>query len=73
MNGTHTSSATAAGSDSGESATNSVNGREQGVEELRQVLAEVALELLGALDAHLHGDGRRHSLVISGPERASLS
>ena len=72
IKGTHTSSATAAGSDRGRKRHEQRQGGEQGIEKLRQVLAEVALELLGALDAHLHGDARRHGLAVGGPERREL-
>lgn len=71
IRGTHTSSATAAEA-TGRKRHEQRQGGEQGVEKLRQVLAEIALELFGALDAHLHGDGRRHSLAVSGPERCEL-
>ena len=40
------------------------NGCDQGVEQLGHILAEIALELLGALDAHLHGNARCDGFVI---------
>ena len=40
------------------------NGCDQGVEQLGHILAEIALELLGALDAHLHGNARCDDFVI---------
>ena len=48
------------------------NGRDQGIEQLGPILAEIALELLGALDAHLHGDARCHSFVIGGAKGDEL-
>ena len=40
------------------------DGGKHGIEQLGHILAEIALELLGALDAHLHGNARCDGFVI---------
>ena len=47
-------------------------GGQNRVEQLRDVLAEVALQLLAALHAHLHGLGSGHPLGVGGPEAHEL-
>ena len=42
------------------------NGRNQGIEQLGHILAEIALELLGAFNAHLHGNARCDGFAVGG-------
>ncbi len=46
--------------------------REHGVEELRQVRAEVGLELVASLNDHLHDLGGAHVLAIARPQAQEL-
>ena len=48
------------------------NGGKHGIEQLGQILAEIALKLLGALDAHLHGNARCDGFVIGGAKGDEL-
>ena len=48
------------------------NGRDQGIEQLGHILAEIALELLGALDAHLHSDAGGNRFVVRGAKGDEL-
>ncbi len=73
MSGTHISSTSEAGRFTRHSTANSVTGASIAIEELRQVRAEVRLELVDALNRDLHDLGGLDLLIIRRAEAQELS
>lgn len=72
MRGTHASRATTGGRDRGARQANRVSRGQHRVEELRQVRAEIALQLLDALHADLHGLPGGGMLAVRRPQAHEL-